>query len=761
MSNVVEYSIRSLDEFSATMAKLDASMNNMQDQFAKSTQATKKLNDSQSMLSGIAKKVAGAFSLYRIADFAKDAIMASARFETMGVVMEVAGRNTGYSREEMDRYAASLQKSGISMTQSRNALTQLATAHIDLSKASEIGRAAQNLAVVGNLNSSDAMARMIHGIKSGEIEILRTMGLNVNFEDSYKRLALQLGINTTQLSNQQEMMARTNIVLEGASAYAGIYEKSMTTAGKAVLSLDRHIENFKVNMGEAFQPLFAEAVFGLTDALKFLNEHAKEVSAAVVGITVAGTAFIGMRIAAAAYTAAAAFVTMEGGIVAATVAVRAFLLTNPIGWITLALGVGAAAWYEWGDNAKVASTKAKTAASSAADMVNRWSVIFAERKAEEQRVAEAAAAAKAKAEKKVQDDINATIAAMQKSVITYGMTSDQVKIYELAVGGASAKQVEAALAAANQRSELDAIVESLKAATESSEAFATAQENQVNAALANSVGMYNSLDTELDKHNQRLQEIQASRELLMEGGRYEAALENEQKLWENAQASVEYYGVSVRSVSQGIADAFASTIAEGASLSKGLENMARGVLKTVISTLIQIGVQRMILAALDTTATAAISSQKIAAGMGEVYVNSFASAAAIPVIGWAMAPGVAATNTALAMAGAGASMASGAALGGAAHGGLGYVPSETTYLLQRGERVVSPRQNEDLTNFLNQGSGGGLSVQHLEIHVLENATNIDAFARMDSVQLRNALGQPVVDALNEMLKIGVRPNYTY
>lgn len=47
---------------------------------------------------------------------------------------------------------------------------------------------------------------------------------------------------------------------------------------------------------------------------------------------------------------------------------------------------------------------------------------------------------------------------------------------------------------------------------------------------------------------------------------------------------------------------------------------------------------------------------------------------------------------------------------GAAHGGLDNVPAESTYLLDRGERVLSPRQNEDLTRFL-AGGGGTAGVQ--------------------------------------------------
>ena len=44
-----------------------------------------------------------------------------------------------------------------------------------------------------------------------------------------------------------------------------------------------------------------------------------------------------------------------------------------------------------------------------------------------------------------------------------------------------------------------------------------------------------------------------------------------------------------------------------------------------------------------------------------------------------------------------------------AHGGLDFVPAEQSFLLSRGERVLSPRQNRDLTEFLKVqvGEGGG------------------------------------------------------
>jgi hypothetical protein len=52
-----------------------------------------------------------------------------------------------------------------------------------------------------------------------------------------------------------------------------------------------------------------------------------------------------------------------------------------------------------------------------------------------------------------------------------------------------------------------------------------------------------------------------------------------------------------------------------------------------------------------------------------------------------------------------------ATFAGAAHGGLDNVPSESTFLLQKGERVLSPNQNRDLTSFLSRQSGPSNSGQ--------------------------------------------------
>lgn len=98
----------------------------------------------------------------------------------------------------------------------------------------------------------------------------------------------------------------------------------------------------------------------------------------------------------------------------------------------------------------------------------------------------------------------------------------------------------------------------------------------------------------------------------------------------------------------------------------------------------------------------------------QAAMNAYNAVVGIPVIGPALAPPAYAAAFALGM-GEVASI-KGISLGGAAHGGLDYVPDEQTYLLQRGERVLSPNQNADLTDALNRGGigGGNITIENME-----------------------------------------------
>jgi len=194
------------------------------------------------------------------------------KYEMLGITMRQAGKNAGYAEEEMAAFEAGLRRTGIAAIESRQTLTRMAASHIDLAESAKLARAAQDLAVVGAINSSEAFERVTYAIQSAQVEMLRTIGLNVSFEEGYKKTAEQLGVNTTQLTEYQKIQSRVNTVLESAAQYQGIYEKSMSSAEKQMGSLNRYIDDYKVAFGEAFQPAYLRMVEAKIEAYKNLKE---------------------------------------------------------------------------------------------------------------------------------------------------------------------------------------------------------------------------------------------------------------------------------------------------------------------------------------------------------------------------------------------------------------------------------------------------------------------------------------------------------
>lgn len=91
---------------------------------------------------------------------------------------------------------------------------------------------------------------------------------------------------------------------------------------------------------------------------------------------------------------------------------------------------------------------------------------------------------------------------------------------------------------------------------------------------------------------------------------------------------------------------------------------------------------------------------------------------------------------------------------GIAHGGLDYVPKEQTYLLDRGERVLSPRQNRDLTAFLDGGNANGVTIENIYIEILPNVTDAGALNDLDERALRDFVEDRLLNALRELKLAG-------
>lgn len=236
-----------------------------------------KTEKSAGSLASAFRPLAAAFAGLKVGQLIQESTLLASRYDQLGLIMNVVGRNVGRSSASLDELQANLQKTGISAIQSRNNIIKMISANIDLSKATDLARLAQDAAAVAGTSSSEAFARLVRGIQSAEKETLETLGLNVNFQQSYEKLADQLGKTANELTTVEKTQAATNAALEAGRNIAGSYEASLDNAGKQLQSATRYLEDFQVKLGAAFQPAFAQGVTAYSDSLKFLSENVEGV----------------------------------------------------------------------------------------------------------------------------------------------------------------------------------------------------------------------------------------------------------------------------------------------------------------------------------------------------------------------------------------------------------------------------------------------------------------------------------------------------
>ncbi|KKL93017.1 hypothetical protein LCGC14_1878920, partial [marine sediment metagenome] len=243
----------------------------------KKMRALEKAQRDQAKASKIADKAMAGFGVALIgvsaigAKLIKDSTLLAARTQVLGVVVDRLGANVGFTKSEMDAFTESIKAQGITVRHSRQAIAMMIQANVDLTKGTRLAALAQDAAVIANLNSSETFQRLIQVIQTGNIRMARHLGLVVDFQKAYVDFAAAQGISVKQLDQTQKVQIRVNEVFRAGVNITGAYEAAMETAGKKMLSLERHVENAGVAIGEGFLPILGDAVDMLTEWLKKID----------------------------------------------------------------------------------------------------------------------------------------------------------------------------------------------------------------------------------------------------------------------------------------------------------------------------------------------------------------------------------------------------------------------------------------------------------------------------------------------------------
>ena len=227
-----------------------------------------------------------------IKSYTMGAAQYAARTETLGVVMAQLARVNNLNVASVRAQAEEVRRLGITTQEAMAAINRMIFAQLDLKKATDLARLAQNAAVIAGINSSEALAGIVHGIVTRQPQVLRTYGIVVDFERAFAKAARERG---RELAAAEKQQIALNEVLAQGVKIAGAYEASMLTAGKQMTSLARYADEAKQAIGESLVPVLGKAVNAMTQLAKFTKENSEYFAKLAVGTTALGAAIATLK----------------------------------------------------------------------------------------------------------------------------------------------------------------------------------------------------------------------------------------------------------------------------------------------------------------------------------------------------------------------------------------------------------------------------------------------------------------------------------
>lgn len=325
-----------------------ASIQEAREELARASAALDQLEDHTNKSTDAFSRLAKAIGLVMIARKALDTIKtgidyASDLAEVQNVVDVTFGSATeainswskeclaayGMNEVSAKRYAgtlgAMLKSSGLA-----------GDAIVDMSK--DMVGLAGDMASFYNLDLETAFEKIRSGI-SGETEPLKQLGINMSVAN-LEAYALSQGITTAynEMSQAEQVMLRYNYLMSTTADAQGDFARTQDSYANQTRLLSESWLEFTGIMAEQLLPVLTTIVSWLNNIVAFLTENADMVSAVLVGLaTTVGILAVAWVVHAAAQWLA----------VAANQVLIVSLLSNPILWIALIIGVLVAAMYRW------------------------------------------------------------------------------------------------------------------------------------------------------------------------------------------------------------------------------------------------------------------------------------------------------------------------------------------------------------------------------------------------------------------------------
>ena len=205
---------------------------------------------------------------YGLIKMGKAAFAVAADVAEMTVAIDAVGKSTGIGGAKINQAAKDIRKMGIEMKASQEIALLFVKGKLDLAKADDLARVAQDLAVISQSNSTDTAQLLTYAIQTGNSQLLKSAGITKYASEAYAQYARELKISQTALTASQRQQAVLNMILEEGTKVAGVYEAAMQQSGKVLRSFPRIINDIQLEFGGLFLDGFGPVILAAYKTLQ-------------------------------------------------------------------------------------------------------------------------------------------------------------------------------------------------------------------------------------------------------------------------------------------------------------------------------------------------------------------------------------------------------------------------------------------------------------------------------------------------------------
>jgi archaellum component FlaC len=209
-------------------------------------------------------------------NLATDSFNAAARVEELEIVTDAVGKATGVGAKAIRDATTAIRANGIELAAAQGVALEFARNNLELADSSKIARVAQDLAVISGQNSTETTQLLTQAIITGRTQLLKSAHISTTAEMGYQKYAEALGKGVHELSATEKQQAIVNLILEEGQKVTGVYEASMTSAGKVMRSFARIINDIQIEVGGVLTAAFGPMILALYDLLKAFSLTLRE-----------------------------------------------------------------------------------------------------------------------------------------------------------------------------------------------------------------------------------------------------------------------------------------------------------------------------------------------------------------------------------------------------------------------------------------------------------------------------------------------------